>query len=293
VTAATDIRVPGDGLSLAATTWGSTSDPAVVLLHGGGQTRHAWGTAGDVLAAGGRYAVSVDLRGHGDSEWAPDGDYGMTAFAHDTAAVVASLSSEPPMPDPVLVGASLGGLASLTTIGEGLARASALVLVDVTPRVEFDGAMRIRDFMAGGMDGFASLDDAADAIASFIPNRPRPSDVSGLQKNLRRRDDGRWYWHWDPAFVSGRGGIDGQGGLVDHDRLAAAAARVTVPTLLVRGRMSDIVSEEGVQELRRLVPHAEVVDVAGAGHMVAGDRNDAFNDAVLEFVDRVVPLGDR
>jgi pimeloyl-ACP methyl ester carboxylesterase len=60
-----------------------------------------------------------------------------------------------------------------------------------------------------------------------------------------------------------------------------------VPTLLVRGRMSDIVSEEGVRELQELVPHAEVVDVADAGHMVAGDRNDAFNDAVIEFVERV------
>jgi non-heme chloroperoxidase len=290
VTASTDIRVPGDGLTLAATAWGAPSDPAVVLLHGGGQTRHAWGTAGDVLAAGGRYAVSVDLRGHGDSDWAPDGDYGMTAFARDTAAVAASLSSVAP---PVLVGASLGGLASLTAIGEGFAVASALVLVDVTPRVEFDGALRIRDFMAGGMDGFASLEDAADAIASFIPNRPRPKDVTGLQKNLRRRDGGRWYWHWDPAFVHGRGGIDGQEGLVDHDRLAAAAADITVPTLLVRGRMSDIVSEDGVRELRELVPDAEVVDVAGAGHMVAGDRNDAFNDAVVEFVDRVVPLVER
>jgi non-heme chloroperoxidase len=292
VTAATDIRVPGDGISLAATAYGSALDPAVVLLHGGGQTRHAWGTAGDVLAAGGRYAVSVDLRGHGDSDWAPDGDYGMTAFARDTAAVAASLSPAPSGP-PVLVGASLGGLASLTAIGEGFAVASALVLVDVTPRVEFEGAMRIRDFMAGGMHGFASLEEAADAIAAFIPNRPRPKDASGLQKNLRQRDGGRWYWHWDPAFVHGRGGIDGQEGLVDHDRLAAAATRVTVPTLLVRGRMSDIVSEEGVRELQQLVPHAEVVDVAEAGHMVAGDRNDAFNDAVVEFVDRVVPVVDR
>lgn len=285
-----DVRVPGDGgLSLAATAYGDPSDPAVVLLHGGGQTRHAWGTAGDVLAARGRSALSVDLRGHGHSDWAPDGDYGMTAFALDTQAVAASLPSRP-----VLVGASLGGLASLAAIGDpsvgdpGLA--SALVLVDVTPTVEMDGAMRIRDFMASGMDGFETLEDAADAIGSFIPNRPRPKDLSGLRKNLRQREDGRWYWHWDPAFVHGRGGIDGQAGLVDHDRLAAAAARVSVPTLLVRGRMSDIVSEDGVRELRRLVPHAEVVDVAGAGHMVAGDRNDAFNDAVVDFIDRAVPL---
>jgi pimeloyl-ACP methyl ester carboxylesterase len=154
-----------------------------------------------------------------------------------------------------------------------------------------EGAMRIRDFMVGGMDGFATLEDAADAIAAYIPNRPRPTDLSGLEKNLRLRD-GRWYWHWDPRFISGREGMDGQEGLVDHDRLAAAAAGVRIPTLLVRGRMSDIVSEDGVRELRELVPHAEVVDVAGAGHMVAGDRNDAFNDAVTEFIARAVPRAD-
>src|SRR5690606_18156983 len=100
---------------------------------------------------------------------------------------------------------------------------------------------------------------------------------------------GRWYWHWDPRFIRNREGVDGQEGLVDHDRLADAARKVTIPTLLVRGRMSDIVSDEGVRELRTLIPHAEVVDVAGAGHMVAGDRNDAFNQAVIDFIDRVAP----
>jgi pimeloyl-ACP methyl ester carboxylesterase len=239
------------------------------------------------LAARRRYALSVDLRGHGDSEWAPDGDYGIAAFAGDVRDVAAGLSRRP-----VLVGASLGGLAALVAIGEsddqsnGLA--SALVLVDVTPTIVIDGAMRIRNFMLEGMDGFARLEDAADAIAAYIPNRPRPRNLDGLRKNLRRRD-GRWHWHWDPRFIRGRGGIDGQDGLIDHDRLAAAARRVTVPTLLVRGRMSDIVSEESVQELQHLMPHAEVVDVAGAGHMVAGDRNDAFNAAVIEFIERVVP----
>jgi non-heme chloroperoxidase len=187
------------------------------------------------------------------------------------------------------VGASLGGLASLIVVGESEeAVATALVLVDVTPTVEMDGAMRIRNFMREGMGGFERLEDAADAIAAYIPNRPRPRDLSGLRKNLRQRD-GRWHWHWDPRFIHGRDGIDGQEGLVDHDRLAAAAKRVTIPTMLVRGRMSDIVSEAGVQELRQLVPHAEVVDVAGAGHMVVGDRNDAFNDAVTDFIERAVP----
>jgi non-heme chloroperoxidase len=278
------MRVRGDGIDLAADAYGSPGDPPIVLLHGGGQTRHAWGSAGEAFAARGRYALSVDLRGHGDSAWASDGDYSIAAFARDVRAVAASLSDPP-----VLVGASLGGLASLVAIGESDATvARALVLVDVTPTVEMDGAMRIRDFMLSGMDGFASLEDAADAIAAYLPNRDRPRDLSGLRKNLRQRE-GRWHWHWDPGFMGGRTGIDGQEGLVDHDRLAAAAGRITVPTLLVRGRMSDIVSEAGVQELRALVPHAEIVDVAGAGHMVAGDRNDAFNAAVIEFVERTVP----
>jgi pimeloyl-ACP methyl ester carboxylesterase len=208
----------------------------------------------------------------------------MRAFSGDVLAIVDSLPQRP-----ALVGASLGGLASLVAVGQSEDQlASALVLVDVTPTVEMEGADRIRGFMLEGLDGFETLEEAADVIAAFIPNRPRPRDLSGLRKNLRQRD-GRWHWHWDPNFVRARGGIDGQEGLVDHDRLAAAAARITIPTLLVRGRMSDIVSEEGVRELRELVPHAEVVDVAEAGHMVAGDRNDAFNDAVIDFIERAVP----
>jgi pimeloyl-ACP methyl ester carboxylesterase len=277
-----DIRIEGHGVKLAATGYGDPSAPPVALFHGGGQTRHAWGTAGEEFGRRGRYALAIDLRGHGDSEWAADGRYGMTAFAQDVHAVVESLPTLP-----VLVGASLGGLACLAAVGEAShPQATALVLVDVTPTINQAGAMRIGEFMMEGMEGFDTLEGAADAIAAYAPHRPRPKDLSGLKKNLRQRDDGRWYWHWDPRFIRARAGIDGQRGLIDHDRLAAAATNVTIPTLLVRGRMSDIVSEEGVQELRRLMPAAEVVDIAGAGHMVAGDRNDAFNDAVIEFVER-------
>jgi len=160
----TDLRIAGHDLELAATAYGDPANPPVVLLHGGGQTRHAWGTAGNAFAARGRYALSVDLRGHGDSQWAPDGDYGMGAFASDVLAVSAALPQRP-----ALVGASLGGLASLVAVGESDDPvATALVLVDVTPMVEMDGAMRIRNFMLEGMGGFKRLEDAADAIAAYI-----------------------------------------------------------------------------------------------------------------------------
>lgn len=282
--AVADVRIRGEGLELAATAYGPPEGSPVVFLHGGGQTRHAWGTAGEVFARRGYHTWCVDLRGHGDSDWAPTGDYTADAFAGDVRAVAGALARPP-----VLVGASLGGIASLIAVGEtDRSIASALVLVDVAPTIEARGVERIRAFMTANPDGFERLDDAADAIAAFVPNRPRPQDLSGLRKNLRLRD-GRWYWHWDPRFLGGESGIDGQRGPVNHRRLAEAAARVEIPTLLVRGRMSDIVSEASVEELRTLVPHAEVVDVAGAGHMVAGDRNDVFNEAVLEFVERVTP----
>jgi pimeloyl-ACP methyl ester carboxylesterase len=274
-----------DGIKLAADVAGDPSDPPVILLHGGGQTRHSWGTTLEALGKRGWHVYAVDLRGHGDSEWAPDGDYRLDAFSGDVLAIARSLGTPP-----ALVGASLGGLASLAAIGfnpdEEVAR--ALVLVDVAPRIEEEGKNRIGAFMAEHMDdGFASLEEVADAIAAYNPHRPRPSNLSGLSKNLRQRDDGRWYWHWDPAFIGGRfGGPDEtRASLVDPVVLRAAARNVKVPTLLVRGRVSDLLSEEGARELLELVPHAQMVDVAGAGHMVAGDRNDLFNDAVVNFLD--------
>ena len=276
-----------DGNRLAADVAGDPGGPPVVLLHGGGQTRHSWGTTLNALGDKGWRAYAVDLRGHGGSEWAADGDYTLDAFAGDVLAVSRAL----PQP-PALVGASLGGIASLAAIGEHTDEhvASALVLVDVAPRMEEQGRMRIGAFMAEHMDdGFASLDEVADAIQAYNPHRPRPSDLRGLEKNLRRGADGRWYWHWDPAFIGGRlGGADEtRSSLVDPARLKQAAAALTLPTLLVRGRVSDLLSEEGARELLELVPHAEMVDVAGAGHMVAGDRNDLFNDSVVHFLDSV------
>ena len=276
-----------NGIRLAADAEGDPAAPPVMLFHGGGQTRHAWGTTLKVLGERGWRAYSVDLRGHGESEWDPDGDYTMDAFAADIRVLAESM----PQP-PALVGASLGGIASMAAIGEsdGPPIASALVLVDVAPTIEMEGALRIGAFMAEHMeDGFGSPEEVADAIAVYNPHRPRPSDLSGLRKNLRQRPDGRWAWHWDPRFISGRFGSQDEtrSSLVDPERLRVAARKLTIPVLLVRGRMSDLLSEEGAQELLELVPHARLADVAGAGHMVVGDRNDLFNDAVVSFLEEV------
>jgi pimeloyl-ACP methyl ester carboxylesterase len=278
-----------DGLRLAADVAGPGDGPPVVLLHGGGQTRHSWAGTARVLAGTGWQVVSLDLRGHGESEWDPEGDYTLDAFAADITLVAASFDTRP-----ALVGASLGGISSMAAIadaGGGTELASSLTLVDVAHRIEVAGRNRIGDFMTAAPDGFATLEEAADAIAAYNPHRPRPKDLSGLRKNLRQRDDGRWMWHWDPAFVRGRWGSpdETRSSLVDPGRLDQAASALTLPTLLVRGRSSDLLSEEGAMAFLEAVPHARFADVAGAGHMVAGDRNDVFNQAILEFLDENRP----
>ncbi len=280
-------------VSLAADSYGDPGDAPVVLLHGGGQTRHSWANSARLLGDAGWYALTVDLRGHGDSDWSPDGDYQFQRFADDVRAIAISLPAKP-----ALVGASLGGMASLLAVGESDDEiASALVLVDIAPRVELAGVARIRTFMRQGLDGFPDLESAADAIASYNPHRPRPKDLSGLTKNLRLKEDGRWYWHWDPRFMALQEpdvpGLDGlpSARMVQAERLEEAARHLKLPTLLVRGGSSDLLSEEGAAAMRALVPHAKQVDVAGAGHMVAGDRNDRFNAAVVEFLEHDVRDG--
>lgn len=272
----------GGNLCLAADVGGPPDGPAVLLLHGGGQTRHAWGLTARTLAERGYHVVSLDLRGHGDSDWAADGDYSLPQQVADLRAVLTALDRNPP---PMLIGASLGGLVSLLTAGaSGTPVASRLVLVDVTPQVDPEGDARIRGFMTAHPDGFASVEEAADAVAAYLPHRQRPRDTSGLRRNLRRRRNGRWYWHWDPRLFDR---LDTRKAEIQA-MLENAARRVNIPTLLIRGALSELVTEESLRHFLSLIPGADYVDVADAGHMLAGDRNDAFNAAVLNFLDDTI-----
>ena len=265
------------GLRLAADVVGEGPRGAVMLAHGGGQTRHAWASTADRLAERGWRAVSLDLRGHGRSEWAADGDYAITRFAEDLVDVARAVGGRP-----ALIGASLGGIAGLaveTQVAPGTF--SSLTLVDIVPRSDPDGVARIMGFMGANLEhGFDSLEAAADAIAAYLPHRPRPSDLSGLRKNLRLGEDGRWRWHWDPAFVTG----------MSRRRTADAQADpryedMDLPVHLIRGRMSELVTPEAAEAFVATLRQGSFTDVADAGHMVAGDRNDAFLEAALAFLE--------
>ena len=269
------------GLRIAGDAWGNPDGPLVLLQHGGGQTRHAWKGTGQLLGEVGYYAVAFDARGHGDSDWAPDGVYSQDVMVRDLECVIAALGR----PRPVLVGASMGGGTSLVAVGEDHVDASALIMVDIAPRIETEGVGKIRDFMAQKPEGFASLEEVAEAIGNYQPQRVRPKNLDGLVKNVRLGADGKYRWHWDPRFRAVR--RDFQKRL---DRLEACARKLALPTLLVRGGLSDVLSEEGAQHFLRLCLHSEYVNVTGAAHMVAGDRNDVFGNAVIEFLSRAVPV---
>jgi len=272
------------GNRLAADVSGPEEAPVVLLLHGGGQTRHSWSRAHRELANHGYRAISVDARGHGESDWSADGDYSVEAQVADLLSLIDAVGGRP-----ALVGASMGGTHSLLACGLHPDIASALVLVDVTPRLETRGIEHIVSFMKRHMDGFDTLQHAAEAVAAYNPNRRMVDNNAGLAKNLRKREDDRWYWHWDPRFMDG----DHQAKVAHiSQRMEELAAHVEIPTLLVRGKQSDVVGLEGVRELRALLPHLEFIDIEGAGHMVAGDRNDRFNSAILEFLQRTLPLSD-
>jgi flavin reductase (DIM6/NTAB) family NADH-FMN oxidoreductase RutF/pimeloyl-ACP methyl ester carboxylesterase len=274
-----------EGIQLAADVTGDPDSPAIVLLPGFGQTRAAWSRAAKALAAAGRYVITLDLRGHGESGWSPTRHYALGDMVQDVIAVVAQLPTRP-----AIVGAGLGGLAALAAIGEQAEPiASALVLVDAAPRMARKGLDRMTRLMTVGMTGFDSVEQAAAAIALHLP-QGTPPKLDEMPRHLRRADDGRYRWHIDPAYHAFT--EDASVRLPALQRLTAAAAAVRIPTLLVRGQDSALLDEDSVSAFRDLVPHAECADLAGVGGAIVGDRNDAFDATILEFLERVVPRAD-
>ena len=268
-----------DGITLVGDEWPAepSGRPTILMLHGGGQNRHSWKNTGQILADRGFRVVAVDTRGHGDSDRAPEADYALESLTGDVLHVIDQIGT--PV---VLIGASMGGLTGIMVADEaGPEKVTKLVLVDVVPRFEKSGSARIRDFMFSHVHGFDSLEEAAAAVAEYLPHRAKPRSPEGLKKNLRFRD-GRWHWHWDPAFLT----KPRDDPFERAEKMEDAAMRLQIPILLIRGKLSDVVSTEGVNDFLAKVPAAEFVELSEAGHTAAGDDNDAFSEVVVEFVTR-------
>lgn len=271
------VRLDADGVVLAGERLAAADPraPALLFTHGLGQTGAAWRASAGKLAAAGWTTLALDARGHGDSGRNPPGlPYSPELLVEDLRRWAATLDRPP-----VLVGASMGGLTGM--VAQALYRPfAALVLVDITPRWEPEGVARILAFMRAHGDGFDSVEQAIDAIAAYLPHRPRKS-AQALSSLLARDGDGRLRWHWDPRL------LDDMNADIERRQqaLAQAAARIDVPTLLLTGSASDVVSDATIDEFLALVPHATHRRIADARHLIAGDDNDAFAAAVIDFLD--------
>ena len=267
------------GITVEYDLWGKIKRDAILLLHGGGQTRHSWNATAEKITQVDGCAITMDLRGHGDSDWAHGGDYELRDFSEDVAFLIETLEIQPS-----LVGASLGGLVGIYLEGRYRPGSiSALVLVDIVPNINVLGAEKIKDFMLEhSKTGFSSLSEVSDILSEYNPHREKSSDLEGLKKNLRKRGE-KWFWHWDPLFISSERGKENPD-MRNPELLNKLCSNISVPILLVRGKLSDLVTEVQVGEFLERFPRASFADVSDAGHMVVGDKNDAFANEVIEFL---------
>lgn len=275
-----NIRFKGDGLELAGTAYGDPAAPPVFFFHGGGQSRNAWLGSAKRVSEAGYYGISFDLRGHGDSDWAKDGDYLLDAFGRDVEQLICQFDQ------PVtLVGASRGGQAALVGGSRHPGRVRLIMLADVAPMMRDDGVDGIREFFAEGEAGFASLDEAANSLSRHLV-QPRIDDTSRLSRAMRKDKAGRWHWRWDPAT----GKREFLHPPSEGEALLAAAARVKSPVVLVRAELSHLLTDEGVERFQQLAPQLEVITAIGVGHMFTADRNDNFAAQLLECLEQT-PAG--
>jgi pimeloyl-ACP methyl ester carboxylesterase len=263
-----------DGRQVHYLEWGPARGPAVVCLHGGGQTAYMYEELGAALA--GRYHVlAPDLPDHGDSDAAPGPE------RHHSAATVPALCAHFGLDRVVMIGASWGGMLTISVAATDPALVAGVVLIDVGHQLEEEGVRRIIDFMRAH-ESFASLEEAAAAIAPYLPFR-KAVRAANLRRNLRQRDDGRWVWkhRLGRSFRLDGGGRDWRQILVG---LEEEAARVRCPVLLLRGAASDVLSDAGASEVTKLMPNARLAVVKNAGHLAAGDNPDSTIGLVRAFL---------
>ena len=268
-----DLSVETAGLGFHLTERGPATGRPLLCLHGVTQTAHSWDEFAAAAAHKGYRALCLDQRGHGNSDWAGDGDYSRHTQADDIDALIAVLGLE----NPVVVAMSMGGLNAMTWASRANSRPLALVLVDISPEVRVEGVSEIRDFIQAN-DVLPAFDDFVDRAHAFNPRRSLDNIRSRLTHNLKRLDDGRWTWKYDPKLRNPGASIGEIASLWDE------IGRIACPTLAVKGGESNVVSDESIARLVSTIPDCTSVEIAGAGHSVMGDRPEEFARAVLGFL---------
>ena len=271
-----DRNVTVNGMNFHYLEWGSPGNPLVVMLHGGSQQAHSWDFVSLPLSEH-HHIIAMDQRGHGDSDWAPDGDYTIEAHQGDIDGFISALGLD----GFHLIGHSMGGRNSYVWASNNSRKLKSLVIVDTGPEAQSRGRNRIQNFR--------ELPDELDTFEEFATRvqeytgRTREQTLGALKYSIRQRADGKWTWKYDKALrTPGRNERQWT-----SEQLWDAVVKITCPTLVIRGGNSDIFADATMAKMKEVIPNCSTVTVPDAGHLVAGDNPADFLTAVREHYVRV------
>ncbi|MBI3786595.1 MAG: alpha/beta hydrolase [Deltaproteobacteria bacterium] len=270
-----DGQTQARGLNFHYVEWGAANAPPVLCLHGITQTAHSWDEVADDLGRDHR-VLCLDQRGHGDSDWAGDGDYTRQTQAADVAAITEALALD----RFVLMGMSMGGINSITFTARHPHRVRALIIVDVSPEIQAKGVENIRHFIQQE-DVLPTFDAFVERAHAFNPRRSLDNIRSRLQHNLKQLPDGCWTWKYDPVLRSPNRGFQASALSNLWDDVKA----IHCPTLIIKGGESDILSTDSARKLQAAIPGSQLVEISGAGHSVMGDNPRDFVSAARDFLE--------
>jgi esterase len=263
------------GLRFRYLDWGNEGLQPILFLHGGALTAHTW----DLCCLALReefHCLALDQRGHGDTDWAPDADYSITAQREDVRGFVDKLG----LHRFVLAGMSMGAINALAFAIHYPEKLSHLVIIDAGPEIRRPGSSRIRDFVNGGANP-ETLDAIIERALAFNPRRDPKILRRSLMHNLRQQADGNWVWKYDRKRFQQ---MDRDVHTAERRALAEGLTKVTVPTLVVRGAESDVFHEEDAERLVQRLPDGRYVTIPRAGHTVQGDNPKDLAEALREFL---------
>ena len=271
-----DKSVQIDGMNFHYLEWGDPSNPSILMLHGNSQQSHSWDFVSLALSEQ-FHLIVLDQRGHGDSDWAGDGDYSIEAQQKDIDGFVQAVGLD----GFTLMGHSMGGRNSYVWASRHPGALKALIIVDTGPQTQRTGSNRIQLFKELP-DELDSFDDFVQRVQEYT-GRTQEQVLGALKYSIRQRSDGKWTWKYDKIMRTPGARPPGW----TSEQLWDCVGKIDCPTLVLRGDRSDIFADETMQRMEQVIPDCTTVTISNAGHLVQGDNPAEFLVEVGKFLGRV------
>lgn len=249
--------------------------PNLILLHGFSGHARSWDSFAETASE--RFRVlALDQRGHGETEWSPDSQYGAHEMKEDLNCFIRALD----LKTYFLIGLSMGGTVAIQFAAQKPEGLQKLVIVDIAPEIAATGIRSIQQGVSQS-DVFESIDEAFERARSANSVPPEDIHFHRVRHSLMRTENGKWTFKFDRAFrqpnrMAGRRPSVQEGW--------DAVASIGVPTLLVRGEQSNLLTPEVARKFVGMVDDCEFAEIKGSGHSVPLDKPREFQDEVLRFL---------